>query len=141
LKISGIATPRAIAVIEKRIGPLRSTGYYVCDFVAGMHAEAFFQDDTVDAFVKEQVAGNFAHLFELFHQLKISHGDCKSTNFLLKGNEPWVLDLDAMQVCSSPVRFKKLFQVDRQRFLRNWQALPELQQWFDDHLPGRVETH
>ncbi len=135
LKISGIATPRAIAVIEKRIGPLRSTGYYVCDFVAGTNAEAFFQDATVDALVKEQVAGNFVTLFALFYKLNICHGDCKATNFLLKDNEPWVLDLDAMQECSSPARFKKLFQVDRQRFLRNWQTDPELQKWFDDHLP------
>jgi tRNA A-37 threonylcarbamoyl transferase component Bud32 len=135
LKVSGIATPRAIAVIEKRIGPLRSTGYYVCDFVAGVPAEKVFLDDTVEALVKEQAAGNFVHLFELFHKLNICHGDCKATNFLLRDNEPWVLDLDAMHECLSPARFKNLFQADRQRFLRNWQARPELQKWFDDHLP------
>lgn len=135
LKISGIKTPRAIAVIEKRIGPLRSTGYYVCDFVAGANAEAFFQDDAQDATAKERVAENFAQLFSLFHQLNICHGDCKATNFLIRDNELWVLDLDAMHQCSSPARFQKLFQVDRERFLRNWQAQPELQQWFDDHLP------
>jgi len=136
LKISGIATPRAIAMIEKRIGPLRSTGYYVCDFVAGTNAEAFFQDDAQDATAKERVAENFVQLFSLFHQLNICHGDCKATNFLVKDNEPWVLDLDAMQECSSPVRFQKLFQVDRERFLRNWQDQPELQKWFDEQLLG-----
>jgi tRNA A-37 threonylcarbamoyl transferase component Bud32 len=135
LKISGIATPRAIAVIEKRIGPFRSTGYYVCNFVTGLHAEDFFHDDTVDALVKKQAAENFVHLFELFHKLKISHGDSKATNFLIRDNEPWVLDLDAMQECCSSERFEKLFSVDRQRFLRNWQTQPELQRWFDDHLP------
>ncbi len=135
LKIYGIATPRAIAMIEKRIGPLRSTGYYVCDFVAGMHAEDFFQDYTVSDLIKEQVAENFVHLFELFHKLNICHGDCKATNFLLKGREPWVLDLDAMEECVSSVRFKKLSRVDRQRFLSNWQEQPDWQQWFDEHLP------
>jgi len=135
LTVSGVSTPRSIAVVEKRIGPLRSTGYYVCDFVDGANAEAFFQDDAVEAPVKEQVTENFAHLFALFYKLNICHGDCKATNFLLKDNEPWVLDLDAMQECSSPTRFKKLFQIDRQRFLRNWQGDPELQKWFDDHLP------
>ncbi|MCK4508328.1 MAG: hypothetical protein KAU27_07310 [Desulfuromonadales bacterium] len=139
LKISGIATPRAIAVIEKRIGPLRSTGYYVCDFVAGLHAEDFFQDETLAAATKERVAENFVQLFSLFHQLLISHGDCKATNFLLKNNEPWVLDLVAMHECSSPARFQKLFQVDRERFLRNWKSQPELQLWFDKHLPGKYK--
>ena len=136
LKISGIATPQAIAVIEKRIGPLRSTGYYVCDFVAGENAETFFQDDSLDVVAKEQVAENFVQLFGLFHQLNICHGDCKATNFLIEDNEPWVLDLDAMQECSSLACFQKLYQSDRQRFLRNWQTQPELQKWFDDHLPG-----
>jgi hypothetical protein len=27
-----------------------------------------------------------------------------------------------------------LARVDRERFLRNWQAQPELQRWFDEHL-------
>jgi tRNA A-37 threonylcarbamoyl transferase component Bud32 len=135
LKISGIATPRAIAVLEKRIGPLRSTGYYVCDFVAGLHAEEFFQDETLDATAKGRVAENFVQLFSLFHQLNFCHGDCKATNFLIKDNELWVLDLDAMQECSSPTRFQKLFQADRERFLRNWQSQPELRLWFDDRLP------
>jgi tRNA A-37 threonylcarbamoyl transferase component Bud32 len=136
LKISGIATPRAIAVLEKRIGPLRSTGYYVCDFVAGLHAEEFFQDETLDATAKGRVAENFVQLFSLFHQLNFCHGDCKATNFLIKGNELWVLDLDAMHECSSSAGFQKLFQADRERFLRNWQSQPELQLWFDEHLPG-----
>lgn len=136
LKISGIATPRAIAMIEKRIGPLRSTGYYVCDYVAGVNAEDFFQDANVDAPGKKQVSENFVRLFELFCKLNIVHGDCKATNFLVKDDQPWVLDLDAMQECSSPARFKKLFQIDRQRFLRNWQSQPELQKWFDERLPG-----
>jgi hypothetical protein len=136
LKISGIATPRAIAVLEKRIGPLRSTGYYVCDFVAGLHAEEFFQDETLDATAKGRVAENFVQLFNLFHQLNFCHGDCKATNFLIKDNELWVLDLDAMHECSSSAGFQKLFQADRERFLRNWQSQPELQLWFDEHLPG-----
>ena len=136
LKKSGIATPRAIAMIEKRIGPLRSTGYYVCDFVAGLSAEAFFQNDEMDAIAKEKVTENFIQLFNLFHQLNICHGDCKANNFLIRNDEVWVLDLDAMHEYSSSARFEKLFQVDRQRFLRNWQTNPELQQWFDDHLPS-----
>ena len=90
----------------------------------------------MDADTKEHAAENLVRLFSLFHKLIICHGDCKATNFLLKDNEPLVLDLDAMHECSSPARFKKLFQLDRQRFLRNWQLQPELQRWFDDHLPG-----
>lgn len=135
LKISGIATPRAVAMIEKRIGPLRSTGYYVCDFVDKPRADVFFNDETVPLAIKEQAAKKFVLLFELFKKTGIYHGDCKAANFLPDRDLPWVLDLDAMRECSSNVRFKKLFQEDRKRFLLNWRLLPELQKWFDAHLP------
>ena len=135
LKISGIATPKAVAMVEKRIGPLRSKGYYVCEFIAGLPGEDFFQTDTVATSVKEQAAERFVLLFELFRKLNICHGDCKSTNFLLKDNEPWVLDLDAMHECLSRTAFERRFQVDRHRFLLNWQSQPELRRWFDEHLP------
>jgi tRNA A-37 threonylcarbamoyl transferase component Bud32 len=137
LKISGIATPKAVALIEKRIGPLRSTGYYICDFVEGLRADAFFQADRVSRDDRERGAREFVRLFEMLYKLNIHHGDYKSSNFLLKDCALWVLDLDAMRECCSQGRFENLFQVDRKRFLRNWQLQPELQQWFDEHLPGK----
>ncbi len=135
LKISGIETPRPVALLEKRIGPLRSTGYYVCDFVAGVDAEEYFQDATLDDVAKKQVAEGFVRLFGLFRKLNIVHGDCKATNFLLNKGEPWVLDLDAMHECSSPAQFEKLFRADIDRFLRNWSSQPALQRWFERRLP------
>jgi tRNA A-37 threonylcarbamoyl transferase component Bud32 len=135
LKISGIATPQAIAVIEKRFGPLRFTGYYVSEFIAGPHAEAFFRDDTLADKERQQAARSFVELFELLRKLGIRHGDCKATNFLLRDFVPWILDLDAMSECRSGARSEGLFRNDRERFMRNWQELPELQQWFDEHLP------
>jgi len=137
LKISGIATPRAVAVVEKRFGPLRSTGYYVCDFVEGKHAKDVFANDVMPDTERELLAEKFVVLFGLFFKLKISHGDCKAHNFLFKDNQLWVLDLDAMQECSTAVGFKRLFHIDRLRFLRNWETQPELQQWFDEHLPEK----
>lgn len=135
LKISGISTPRAVAMIEKRFGPLRSTGYYVCDFVAGPRAEVFFQEGLASSLSKEQAARGFVLLFELLRKLSIHHGDCKAANFIPNGSAPWVLDLDAMSECRSYRRFKRLYSSDRQRFLLNWQSQPELLRWFEEHLP------
>jgi tRNA A-37 threonylcarbamoyl transferase component Bud32 len=134
LKISGIATPKAIAMVEKRFGPLRSTSYYVSEFIDGPHAEAFFRDNTVPEAQRQLAAQAFVELFRLLRKLGICHGDCKATNFLLRDLTPWVLDLDAMRECSPGAHFEKLAQVDRARFLRNWQTQPELQRWFDEHL-------
>ena len=135
LKISGIATPKAIAVIENRFGPLRSTVDYICDFVDGPGAEVLFRDDSVEPCKKEQAARGFVLLFELFYSLGIAHGDCKAHNFLPRDKTPWVLDLDAMHECFFRTRFEKLFQADRRRFLHNWRSHPELLKWFDENLP------
>lgn len=135
LKISGIATPRAVAVIEKRFGPLRSTGYYVCDFQEGPLASTFFASGSFDSPVFEEAAKSFVTLFELFRRLGFRHGDCKATNFLMVNNALCVLDLDAMCEPLNQIKFNRLFQADRDRFLQNWKSQPELQKWFDDHLP------
>jgi tRNA A-37 threonylcarbamoyl transferase component Bud32 len=135
LKISGIATPHAIAMIEKRFGPLRSTGYYVSEFIAEPNAEAFFRDDTIPDIDRQQAARSFVELFELLRKLGIRHGDCKATNFLLRDLVPVILDLDAMSECHPGARSKEFFRCDRERFLRNWKELPQLQKWFDEHLP------
>jgi len=134
LKISGIATPKAIAMVEKRFGPLRSTGYYVAEFIDGPRAESFFCDDFIPTAQRQQAARAFVELFDLLRELGICHGDCKATNFLLRDLAPWVLDLDAMCEYSPGARFEKFSRIDRERFLRNWQAQPELQRWFDEHL-------
>jgi len=134
LKISGIATPKPIAMIEKRVGPLRSTGYYVTEFIDGLRTETFFCDNLVPAVQKQQASKAFVELFGQLRRLGICHGDCKATNFLLRDLVPWVLDLDAMREYSPGARFNSCSRVDRARFLRNWQARPELQRWFAEHL-------
>jgi tRNA A-37 threonylcarbamoyl transferase component Bud32 len=134
LAVSGIATPRAIALIEKRLGPFRTTGYYVCDYLDGPDAASFFANDAVSAVDRERTAGEFTVLFELLRSLGIHHGDCKASNFLIRDNTPWVLDLDAMREGGHPAHFRRLYRADRQRFLNNWQHHTELMRWFDQSL-------
>ena len=134
LKISDIATPRAVAMIEKRFGPLRSTGYYVCDFVDAPNTKQVLLSTEVSDAEKELLAIKCVQLFGLFRQLRIHHGDCKAHNFLYKNDQLWVLDLDAMRECSTAIGCERLFRIDRRRFLRNWETQPELQKWFDEHL-------
>jgi tRNA A-37 threonylcarbamoyl transferase component Bud32 len=136
LEISGIPTPRAIAMIEKRFGPFRSTGYYVCDYLDGPDAASFFHDEAVSVADKEHAADEFVILFDLIRKLGIYHGDCKASNFLLIDNTPWVLDLDAMREGGLVAHVRRRHRTDRQRFLGNWQSHPELLCWFDQHLAG-----
>ena len=135
LKISGISTPSAIAMAEKRFGPFRFTGYYVCDFVDGQDVADYFVDDNEPSGSQLDTANHLIELFRIFLQLGIVHGDCKATNFLVTDHGVSVIDLDAMWEPKSRNRFNKLYSRDRSRFLRNWKTDCALYRWFDRHLP------
>ncbi len=135
LKISGISTPSAVAMAEKRFGPLRLTGYYVCDFVEGRDVADYFSAEDEPTGQRLATANQLIELFRIFLQLGIVHGDCKATNFLVTDQGIAVIDLDAMWEPRSRNRFHKLYRRDRNRFLRNWKADSALYRWFDRHLP------
>ena len=132
LNISNIATPQAIAVIEKRFGPLRLTSYYVCKHVDAPDATEYFSAQPTS---NMETAQQFVTLFSLLKQLGIYHGDCKGTNFLIRDGQPWVIDLDSMREFCRHRHFLRAYPIDRKRFLRNWNNQPQRQQWFDEHLP------
>ncbi len=136
LLISNIDTPQAVAVIEKRWGPLRLGGYYICAAVDGPSADKYLLDPLANRDDKRIIKEKFLELFRILHQLKITHGDCKASNFLIHNNRLYVIDLDAMNECHWQPLFIRGFISDRARFLRNWDSDPELQHWFDKHLIG-----
>ena len=135
LSISHINTPQPVAMIEKRFGPLRFGGYYICAEIVAPSVCKYLLDLQVNPANKKTVQKEFVSFFTVLIQLKISHGDLKGTNFLIQDNGVWVIDLDAMSEFRSQRRFLSRFQADRARFLRNWDECSELKQWFDDHLP------
>ena len=55
---------------------------------------------------------------------RIAHGDMKSTNLLWVDNEIALLDLDAAAVYPA-ASYVRAYRKDRDRFLRNWEHLPE----------------
>lgn len=135
LKISGINTPQAVAMAEKRFGPLRLTGYYVGRYVEDPDVAEYFSADSIEDTPQIQAATALVRLFELFYNLGIHHGDCKATNFLLNEQHPWVIDLDSMREFNSHQSFLRHYRVDRARFLRNWKPDSKVREWFDKRLP------
>jgi len=135
LKISDINTPQPVAMMEKRFGPLRLTGYYVCRYVEAPNVTEYFSCSNVMDMQQSQAAIALVQMFELFYRLGIHHGDCKASNFLLKNHNPWVIDLDAMREFSSRKNYMRHYKTDRARFLRNWEPGSSVRDWFDKHLP------
>jgi tRNA A-37 threonylcarbamoyl transferase component Bud32 len=134
LRFLGIATPRPLALIEHRLGPLRGRAWLVTEYCEGQSLKARLDahaESGAPARVKEAVRALFARLAEE----RISHGDLKATNFLCCGDELVVLDLDAMRRLDGEAAWRKAWKKDRARFLRNWPEGSVLRRELDAALP------
>ncbi len=134
LRFLGIATPRPLALIERRLGPLRGRAWLVSEYCEGPSLQARLAEHAesgVPARLREAIRALFASLAAAC----ISHGDLKASNFLCCGEDLVVLDLDAMQQHGSDDAWRKAWQKDRARFLRNWPEGSTLRRDMDAALP------
>ncbi|MBM3855578.1 MAG: protein kinase family protein, partial [Verrucomicrobia bacterium] len=132
LRFLGIATPRPLALIERRLGPLRGRAWLITEYCEGPN----LQDRLAAA--ENMPAGIDAAVRRLFAQLaeaRIGHGDLKATNFICSGKDLFVLDLDAMRQYDSETAWRKAWRKDRARFLRNWPQASALQREIEAALP------
>ena len=145
LLMHGIATPKPVALIERRFGPLRGVAWFIMQKVDGRSAHDFFRADDVSNEEKVSMAEQFANILLIMQREQISHGDMKATNFLINDGQLVVLDLDALCQHSQQSTFERAFQRDIRRFLQNWQDLSALSTLFrssfinaglQDYLPS-----
>lgn len=122
LRFYDIATPRPIALVERRIGPLRRTAYFITEFHAGEPASVFFRRDDIAEESKVGVATGITTLIRQLRSLSLSHGDMKATNFLIAEDQPALIDLDAMRKHRDPVTADRALQRDVERFMKNWSS-------------------
>lgn len=136
----GIATPKALAVVEQRWLWLRGTAWLITEFCPGQDILARWQPHLQGPPPQHELEA----LLKLFAALRrecISHGDFKGHNlFWDEARGRWsMIDLDAMQAHRWQWRFEKFYARDRARFLRNWPAESPLHQLLDEQLPKRSD--
>lgn len=120
LSFLGIATPRPLALIERRFGSLRGRAWLISEYCPGMDL-AKHLEPSLDA----PPATELAALGRLFAQLaaaRISHGDLKASNLIWHAGKVHLVDLDAMRQHDSEAAFARAWRKDRERLLRNWPA-------------------
>ncbi len=135
LAFLGIATPKPLAVREKRVLGLRNKAYLVTEFLPG--------PDIIERFAPYVETGDVPDaelqaLDTLFAQLireRISHGDFKGHNVFWQDGRWALIDLDAMQQHASRASFEAAFARDRARFMRNWPVQSALHQKLEQRLP------
>lgn len=136
LELLGIATPRPLAVIERRWCWLRGRAYLITDYCGGQDIIARFEAYK-QAVPPENELLALDRLFAALLRERISHGDFKGHNLFWDDVQgAWsLIDLDAMRQHRSARSFARAYARDRARFLRNWPADSALHQLLDQRLP------
>ena len=134
LELLGIATPRPLAVLERRWCWLRGRAYLVTDYCGGEDLIARFTPH-VDGCPPEAELAALDQLFAALIRERISHGDFKGHNLFWDDGRWSLIDLDAMRQHAGPSGFARAYARDRARFLRNWPAESALHRLLDARLP------
>ncbi len=128
----GVATPKPLALIEERVGPLRRRAFLLNEFCPGISLLQCLSPDREPA---AEIAQEIIGLFETLNRLRISHGDMKATNLLWHEGRIVLIDLDAVEQHRSAKSHARAWRRDRARLLRNWPESSVLHQWLDRNLP------
>lgn len=121
-----IPTSKPIAMIEKRFGPLRFTGYLITEYIDAPDIRCSLELAKDNLEVQQKILTRFVKILKKLAVLNISHGDFKATNFFDTEPATSVIDLDAMTCHRYSVFFQKARRKDRARFLQNFQSDPIL---------------
>lgn len=140
LEFLNFPTPRAVAAIEKRRGPLRQQAYFIMEYLSGPNLMEFCLDQSRTTDELLNMANKIFQLFSNLAGMRISHGDLKATNILIVNNAPVLLDLDSMRVHTLQKSWRKAQQKDIRRFMKNWRDYPELEKIFSSVLHHFIFT-
>ena len=130
----GLATPRPLAVVERRWCWLRGRAYIITEYLHGEDIISRFQP-YLDISPPESELLALDQLFAGLLRERVCHGDFKGYNILWDSDRWSMIDLDAMQQHSTKAGFARAYARDRARFLRNWPAGSALHQLLDQRLP------
>jgi RIO-like serine/threonine protein kinase len=135
LASNGIATPRPLAFLEQRRGPLKTRSFLLTEHVAGGLLRDVAFDEELSADDRHSLAEQFADIWRRLGELHLTHGDMKATNFVVDAiGRIWLIDLDGMRRHWSQTWFDAARQRDWRRFMKNWSRSPETAEAFRNAL-------
>lgn len=139
LAFLGIATPKPLAVLEKRFLWLRSRAYLVTEFLPGPDIIERFAPYVESGAAPESELQALDQLFARLIAERISHGDFKGHNLFWQDGRWALIDLDSMCQHGSLGSFAPAYARDRARFMRNWPENSALYQVIDQRLPKSID--
>lgn len=140
LTFLGIATPKPLALLEKRFLWLRRGAYLVTEHLSGPDIIERLVPYVENGDVPEAELLALDRLFADLIRERISHGDLKGHNLLWQDDRWMLIDLDSMCQHRTQASFTPAYARDRARFMRNWPEESALYQMIDGRLPKNVDT-
>ncbi|WP_445180022.1 lipopolysaccharide kinase InaA family protein [Pseudomonas sp. McL0111] len=140
LAFLGIATPKPLAVLEKRFLWLRSRAYLVTEYLPGPDIIERFAPYVESGAAPESELKALDNLFATLIAERISHGDFKGHNLFWRDDHWALIDLDSMCQHGSANSFFAAYLRDRARFMRNWPESSALYQVIDQRLPKDISS-
>jgi tRNA A-37 threonylcarbamoyl transferase component Bud32 len=140
LAFLGIATPKPLAVLEKRFLWLRSRAYLITEYLPGPDIIERFAPYVESGEAPESELQALDQLFARLIAERISHGDFKGHNLFWQDDRWALIDLDSMCQHRSLGSFAPAYARDRARFMRNWPESSALYQVIDQRLPKDISN-
>jgi tRNA A-37 threonylcarbamoyl transferase component Bud32 len=140
LAFLGIATPKPLAVLEKRFLWLRSRAYLITEYLSGPDIIERFAPYVESGEAPESELQALDQLFARLIAERISHGDFKGHNLFWQDDRWALIDLDSMCQHRSLGSFAPAYARDRARFMRNWPESSALYQVIDQRLPKDISS-
>jgi len=101
LEVLDIPTPKPMAYIELRRGPLVWTSYLLTEYVEGRKLYYYLRDNKISQAERLAATKRILQLIAKLGKYGITHGDLKPSNILITQNGPVLTDLDSMQAHKS----------------------------------------
>ncbi|WP_422776924.1 lipopolysaccharide kinase InaA family protein [Pseudomonas mediterranea] len=135
LAFLGIATPKPLALLEKRFLWLRRGAYLVTEHLSGPDIIGRFAPYVESGDAPESELLALDRLFADLIRERISHGDFKGHNLFWQHDRWALIDLDSMCQHRTLASFAPAYARDRARFMRNWPEGSALYRVINGRLP------
>lgn len=122
----GLNTIKPLALIEDYCFFFRLRSYVVYEYICGTTLKDHYLDPDISFSSKEKMAEKSVESIKHWHSLGVTHGDPKSSNILVRGNELFFIDTEDSKMPKSRWRKRHAVARDRYIILHNLQKFPAL---------------
>jgi len=129
LRLFGVPTPRPVACLLLKTGPMVRQGYLLMEKAIGEPLLDVAEDRMSG--VSQRIPQQFAQRWQELDTLNVTHGDFKANNLIVEDDGTLVfIDLDGLTFHRSLAEKQRSQIKDLNRFMQNWQEAPQVAKAF-----------